>query len=190
MSSLGGDAARGAFKDGSSRFNSYTSRRRQSFGGLNNDDETSPLKHRRGLLDSTGYRGGDSLRTETTITDRRAMLEAWRQARAAKQSNGEEGENRKRTRADPLLPPTDSRKIARTHISSQNSEDQQAPLSQTSTASYSVQYHDDESEVSLLSARTPRGRRGKLGSARRQSTLMGRSLVNINEGKFPATGIS
>lgn len=206
MSGLGGGAPRGAFRDGSSRFNSYNSRRRQSLGGGNSDGEMTPQKHRRGVLDSSGFRdgalssssrassaprrslGGDSLRSETPIKDRRAMLAAWRQARAATQQGGEDNENRKRTRADPLLPPTASRKIPRANTFSQDSEDQHAPLSQNSTASYSVQYYDDESEnsragSSLLSVRTPRGRRGKLGSARRH-TLMGRNVVNNNDGKF------
>jgi hypothetical protein len=121
--------------------------------------------------------GGDALRGETPIKDRRAMLEAWRKARRG----GEDTEPKKRTRADPPLPPTNSRKIQRTHASnSQDSEDQQISLSQNSSASYSINYYDDETENSragnsILSSKTPRGRRVKLGSARRKS-LMGRNI--------------
>jgi hypothetical protein len=202
MSSLGGGTPRGALQDGSSRYNTFKSRRRQSFGGAS-DGETTPIKSRRGLLDSATFRdgsvqsvsirassvprrslGGDALQSETPIRDRRAMLENWRKARAGRHHGGDDAEHRKRTRGDPLLPPSSSRKIQRN--SSQENEDM--PLSQNSNASHAIQFYDDESENSragnsLLSVRTPRSRRGKLGSARRHS-LMGRNVINNAEGGF------
>jgi hypothetical protein len=122
--SLGG-GARSVLKDSSSRYNSLASGRRQSFGG-GADGETTPQKPRRGLLDTAGFRDGslpssasrsasaprhqaldgDALRSETPIRDRRAMLAAWRQARAGQR--GEDTETKKRTRGDPPLPPSSS----------------------------------------------------------------------------------
>lgn len=204
MSSIGGGAPRAALRDGSSRYNAFNSRRRQSFGG-SSDGETTPVKPRRGLLDSVNFRdasvqstslrassaprrsfGGDAMQTEAPIRDRRALLENWRKARAARQYGADDGEQRKRTRADPLLPPTSSRKVQRTTITSQENED--TTLSQNSNASQSTQFYDDESEngragSGLRSVRTPRSRRGKLGSARRHS-MMGKNVINNAEGKF------
>lgn len=176
--SLGG----GALRECSSRYNSLAGRRRQSFAPVANDD-ISPQKPRRGLLDTTGLSStrGDGLRSETPIRDRHAMLQAWRQARAG--NRGEEVDTKKRTRADPPLPPsaayTPSRKIQRTQGFSQDSDELVQP-SQNSTPS--IAFYDDESEntsrggTTLLSARTPLSRRAKLGSARRHS-LMGRSVA-------------
>eukprot|EP00980_Cylindrotheca_fusiformis_P000370 scaffold91_cov127-Cylindrotheca_fusiformis.AAC.30 len=200
MSSLGGGPARGALRDASSRYNSFKHRRRQSLGGSSDGGET-PVKCRaRGLLgDPVNFRegsassirssstprrsiGGDTVQNGTPIRDRRAMLENWRKARAARHQGADDMEERKRTRGDPLLPPTSSRKIQRIMLSSQEYEDM--AFSQGSNASTSVQYFDDEensrSGSAFRSSRTPRGRRGNLGSARRHS-LMGRNLMNSTE---------
>jgi len=203
--SLGGLALR----DGASRVNSVSGRRRQSFGGGTKNEETTPQKQRRGLLDSafregsvgcSGSRaasaprrqsfGGDALRSETPIRDRRAMLQKWREARAGQ--TGEENETKKRARNDPPLPPSSAftpnskdrgygRKLPRTNAFSQDSDEYSH-----SQNSQSLTYYDDESENasrasgSLLSARTPLGRRGKLGSARRQ-TMSGRKILHTAE---------
>jgi hypothetical protein len=188
-------------------------RRRQSFGGGAKPEETTPQKQRLGLLDSSfrdgtlgssGSRaasaprrqsfGGDALRGETPIRDRRAMLQAWRVARTGQ--NGEENETKKRARNDPPLPPSSaftpnskdrgySRKLPRsTHGLSQDNDDYSR-----SQNSQSMNYYDDDSDNggraggSLLSSRTPLGRRGKLGSARRQ-TMSGRKILQSTEGKW------
>jgi hypothetical protein len=201
--SLGGGASRSALRDSSSRYNS---RRRQSFGGGgggDDDEVATPQKTRRGFLDTAGsFRdgssgssatraasaprrqslGGDALRTETPIRDRRAMLQAWRNARVGEH---DDSDTKKRTRADPPLPPSssytpNSRKLQRSTAHSQESDDH-ILLSQNS----SVNYYDEENENrSLLSARTPMSRRGKLGSARRHHTPLGRNVAHSYEGKI------
>ncbi len=187
-------------RDSASRHNIIASHRRQSFGGQVKESETTPQKSQKSLLDSSVFRegslsssstraisaprrqslGGDALRGETPIRDRRAMLEAWRQARAGNSTN-EEVETKKRIRNDPPLPPSNAftpihRKLQRINNYSQESE--------TPSQSSIVQSHDEEFENqsrtgSLLSSRTPRERRGKLGSARRHS-LVGRNVGQYN----------
>eukprot|EP00934_Nitzschia_sp_Nitz4_P008201 Nitzschia sp. Nitz4//scaffold154_size52827//16137//18633//NITZ4_006774-RA/size52827-augustus-gene-0.22-mRNA-1//-1//CDS//3329537302//8191//frame0 len=121
---------------------------------------------------------GGALAGETPIRDRRAMLEAWRQQRADNRSN-ENTEPKKRARHDPPLPPSGVTTTSRMFPSSQESQ----PFSQPSPSS-SIAYYDDEAEnqsrgSSLLTSRTPLGRRGKLGSARRHS-LLGRNVGHLN----------
>lgn len=187
-----------ALRDSSARFNSLAANRRQSMGGQGKDSETTPRKSHTSLLESTGFRegslssssiravsaprrqsiGGDALRGETPIRDRRAMLEAWRQARAGNRGN-EEVDNKKRARNDPPLPPSNAftpvpKKLQRANNYSQESE--------TPSQNSSIPFYDDENEQhsrasSLLTSRTPMGRRGKLGSARRHS-LLGRNVVH------------
>jgi hypothetical protein len=189
-------------RDGSSRYNSLSARRRQSLGGgLAKESDTTPQTSQRSLLDSYGSRenlhgssanlagsaprrqslGGDALRGETPIRDRRAMLEAWRQARAENRDH-EDVDLKKRCRTDPPLPPSNAftpnrRKVRRTHDFSQESEG----FSQhSSRVDQTLQYYDDETEnqsrgSSLLTSRTPISGRGKLGSARRHS-LLGRNI--------------
>ena len=197
-----GGGARGALRDGSSRYNSLAGRSRESFGGTE-DGGNSPQKMRRGLLDTTGYRtrrqslGGDALRSELPIRDRRAMLQAWRQNKASQRE--EDNDSKKRSRGDPPLPPCsshtsnsdysfgNSRKLQKSLTHSQESDDQ-GSFSQNSAFSVANGY-DDESvnhskgSGSLLAARTPLKRRGKLGSARRQS-LMGRSFPKMDGKSF------
>ena len=200
--SLGGLALR----DGASRHNSLARRRRQSFGGDTKDEETTPQKPRRGLLDSTfgdGHRpssvsrrqsfGGDALRSETPIRDRRAMLEAWRQARAGQ--NTDDNETKKRVRNDPPLPPSMaftpngkdrgySRKVQRTHGGGLSQESDGYSISQNTQ---SANNYDEGSEMmsrsgaSLLTSHTPLSRRSKLGSARRKS-MSGRKILQTFEG--------
>lgn len=193
-------------RDGSSRFNSIGRSRRQSIGiGGLKGDATTPQKERRGLIDSSGLRenafssslgrsssvprrqslGGDSFRSGTPVKDRRAMLEAWRQARAGNRAP-EEAENKKRVRNDPPLPPSSSgsftpgsRKIARTN----NIHNEQETI-----GSSTIAFYDDEEEhlsrgSSLLSSRTSMAPRGKLGSARRHS-LLGRNIPQQQSCKF------
>ena len=183
-------------RDSSSRHNSLAGRRRQSVGGAllpTNGEATTPQKVGRSLLESTtaSYSssvgrgsyvsrrqsfGGDSPAGETPIRDRRAMLEAWRQAR---QGNGNEQtadvDTKKRPRTDPPLPPSHSmtpngRKLQRTQYS------QDEAFSHSS----GMAFYDDDVEnqsqgSSLLTSRTPIGKRRGLGSARR--SLLGRNIV-------------
>lgn len=188
-----------ALRDGSSRYNTLvSSRRRQSIGGANRDDEITPQKPHRGLLggavSSSGNRalsaprrlsmGGASMAGDTPTRDRRAMLEAWRQARNGNRA-GDEIDSKKRNRIDPPLPPSaaltpTSRKFQRTGSTLRDvqSHSQQTPGS--------IDYYDDEMDnysrgSSLLSSRTSIGRTGKLGTARRQS-LLGKSIGQPCEG--------
>ena len=195
-------------RDGSALYNSLSSKRRKSLGsGMKVESDSSPQKDQRSLLDSycsrenlltasrepakSGARrqsfGGDAFRGETPIRDRRAMLEAWRQARAEKSHDNLD--TKKRSRADPPLPPTNGftpkhRKFHRTQDSSQES----GVLSQLSTGTDQTLHHyDDEAEnqsrgSSLVISRTPINRWGHLGSARRHS-LLGRNIGQAT-GKF------
>jgi hypothetical protein len=189
-------------RDGSARYNSLSARRRQSLGsGLSKGSDTTPQKSQGSLLDAYGSRenlhgssansagsaprrqsfGGDALRGETPTRDRRAMLEAWRQARVGNRDQ-EDVDVKKRCRTDPPLPPSNSftpnrRKVQRTHDYSQENE---GFSQQSNRGNQTLQYYDDEAESqsrgsSLLTSRTPIGRRGKLGSARRHS-LLGRNI--------------
>lgn len=174
-------------------------------------DETTPQKERRGLIDSSAFRdsafssssvrsssvprrqslGGDSLRSGTPVRDRRAMLEAWRQARAGNRGT-EEDETKKRVRNDPPLPPSGaggftsvSRKLARTN--SHNTEHE-------TIGSGSIAFYDDEAESAsrgstFLSSRASMGRRGKLGSARRH-TLLGRNVAPHEEMPEPLSQLT
>lgn len=176
---------------------------------MTRENDQSPQKTQRSLLDSYGSRenllvsssnvtgapprrqslGGGALRGETPLRDRRAMLEAWRQARVENRGH-EDVDTKKRSRAEPPpLPPSTAftpsgRKVQRTHDYSQESE----RLSQHSSGwDQTIQYYDDEADnqsrgSSLLTSRTPISRRGKLGSARRHS-LMGRNIGQAT-GKF------
>ena len=195
-----------ALRHSSSRCNTanFSSNRRQSLGGvgnrgdgLENDGETTPQKKKKTLLDSSAFRqgslsssstramsaprrqsfGGDALRPEAQTRDRRAMLEAWRQARAGNH-NGDDDDTRKRARNEPPLPPTSTftpvhTKIQRTTICHPSG-------SQTPSQTSYTQCYDEDSEyqsrtATLLASRTPVGRRGLLGSARRNS-LVGRNV--------------
>jgi hypothetical protein len=184
-------------RDSSSRHNSLAGRRRQSIGGSllpKNGEDMTPQKAERSLLESTtaSYSsssvgrgsyvsrrqsfGGDSPAGEAPIRDRRAMLEAWRQAR---QGNGNEQpaevDTKKRPRNDPPLPPSHSmtpsgRKLQRTQYS------QEEAFSHSS----GMAFYDDDVEnqshgSSLLTSRTPIGKRRGLGSARR--SLLGRNIA-------------
>jgi hypothetical protein len=227
MSSRRGSIGGSILRDSSSRYNSSissSSRRRQSFGGGGGggDNELSTTPHKpRGLLDSSssvlsGLRdepsarttrstslprresfGGDNLRSETPVKDRRAMLAAWR---VAKTGNREPNETdvdttKKRNRGyeAPPLPPTDYHQSRKQQKVQQHMHldggDEPLPLSQNSAVSQSIQYYDDETTgdfsragSSLLSARTPSSRRrGLLGAARRKS-FAPRSMVQPAEG--------
>ena len=197
-----------ALRDGSSRYNTgnVSVNRRQSHGGvvngkdgLENNSQTTPQKNRKTLLDSSAFRqgtlsssstramsaprrqsfGGDALGPEAQTRDRRAMLEAWRQARAGNRS-GDDDDTRKRARNEPPLPPTSTctpvhTKVQRTATGICNISGSQTP-SQTSY----IQCYDEDSDYqnrtgTLLTSRTPVGRRGLLGSARRNS-LVGRNV--------------
>ena len=121
--------------------------------------------------------GGDALRPEVQTRDRRAMLEAWRQARAGNR-NGDDDDTRKRARNEPLLPPSST--FTPVHSKIQRTTTGNASGSQTPSQTSYPQYYDEDSENqsrngNLLASRTPVGRRGLLGSARRNS-LVGRNV--------------
>ena len=181
--SLGGGALRRGVLDGSSRYNirsaasddeyqmtpqkSYSSR--QSLGGDS-------------LLSRSTYGAGNGA-TSNGVVDRRAMLEKWRQQRNAAAAASSDGnsenasvETRKRHRGDPPLPPV--------------SKQQRSTNSHYSHQSIEMDHSDDETENrgyggSVLSGRTPSSnRRMTMGSARRKTPLLGRSVVPSNrEGK-------
>lgn len=128
-----------------------------------------------------GAAGGGG--TPTGIRDRRAMLEAWRQARQGSSSSlhsiepaAEVVDHKKRPRAEPPLPPSHSmtpsrRKLPRTHYS------QEENFSQGSGMAFyddDVENHSQGSGL-LTSRTTPRGNRRGLGSARR--SLLGRNIA-------------
>ena len=186
--SLGGGALRRGVLDGSSRYNVRSA---------TSDDEyqTTPTKGYstrqslggEGLL-SRSYATGGATNT-SGVVDRRAMLEKWR----AQRNGGVTGtpaidensvETRKRNRGDPLLPPV-SKQHRSTTASSTHSY-YSNPYSQENVGDYS----DEEPENrgyggSVLSGRTPSSnRRMTMGSARRKTPLLGRSVVQNNrEGK-------
>jgi len=189
--SLGGGALRRGVLDGSSRYNvrptaasddeylttpkkSFSSR--QSLGG-------------EGLLSRSNYSVGSS---SSSIVDRRAMLEKWRQSRngggASVDTSGDAAsmETRKRNRGDPPLPP-----VSKQHKSSSSTHGYH---SQTNSQDNSIEYYDDDVENrnggyggSVLSSRTPASksnRRMTMGSARRKAPLLGRTVIQNNrEGK-------
>jgi hypothetical protein len=183
--------------DGSSRFNSLSGRRRQSVGGAylpKDAGETTPQKVGKSLLDSTSASysssvgrassvsrrqsvGGDALQGETPTRDRRAMLEAWRQARQGNRDPEREAvvDTKKRARIDQPLPPSNSmtpsrRKFPRTNYSQEDS------VAQTRGMAF---YEDDvENQIhgsSFLTSRTQTGVRRGLGSARR--SVLGRVIA-------------
>lgn len=181
--SLGGGALRRGVLDGSSRYNIRSSA---------SDDEyqTTPKKS----YSSRQSLGGESLLSRSTygagngaassgVVDRRAMLEKWRQQRNAAAAASSDGnsenasvETRKRNRGDPPLPPASKQhRSTNSHYSHQSIE---------------MDHSDDETENrgyggSVLSGRTPSSnRRMTMGSARRKTPLLGRSVVPSNrEGK-------
>ena len=186
-------------RDSSSRHNSLAGRRRQSIGGPllpKNGEVTTPQKAERSLLESTtaayssssavgrgSYAsrrqsfGGDSPAGETPIRDRRAMLEAWRQARQGNGSNEQPAEvdTKKRPRNDPPLPPSHSmtpsgRKLQRTQYSQEEAFSHSSGM-----AFYEDDVENQSQGSSLLTSRTPIGKRRGLGSARR--SLLGRNIA-------------
>jgi hypothetical protein len=162
--SLGG-ASRNVLRDSSSRCNSSLA---SSF-----DEDGTPQKTRRGLLDMSGISdgpstrgrassvgrrqtlggGSDALRSDTpSKSSRREMLAAWRQSR---KGGGDDTENKKRIRGNdaPPLPPSfnTSSTPASEHGTYQSRKHQRVEseeplaLSQNSAPSPSVHYYDDES---------------------------------------------
>ena len=227
--SLGGNDSRSVLRDASSRYNSSlssASRRLKVSSPGGRDGEETPQKTHRGVLDSYDFRssllgdassrtrsasaprrqsfGGDALalRSETPQKDRRAMLEKWRQARAAG-NRGQDTENKKRSRgADtPPLPPgmytntpSSSSAEANAYQSRKFQKVQQEAddtLSQISGFNQSINYFDDESGSDMgrsggsrLIARTPsRSRRGLGGPARRKSVMPG-TILQAPEGRL------
>jgi hypothetical protein len=233
MSLGGGSETRGVLGDGASRYNSSLSlsaRRRQSFGGREEDE--TPQKSHTSILETYEVRGGgflgdsaprrrsvsaprrqtmDAQQSETPQKDRRAMLAAWRQARATGNPDG--GENKKRTRGldTPPLPPSayasaGTPSSATADLSSytvrkqrkvQQEMDDTISLSHASAGCQStIQYYDGDSASddraggSLLTSRTPSGKRRGLGAAarRKSSALPPRSVVNAAEGTYEHRG--
>lgn len=228
MSLGGGSETRSVLGDGASRHNSSLSlsaRRRQSFGGR--EEDGTPQKSHTSVLDTYEVRGSggllgdsasrrrsvsaprrqtlDAQQSETPQKDRRAMLTAWRQARATGNPDG--GENKKRTRGldTPPLPPSayasagtpssatadfTSYTIRKQRKVQQELEDT-ISLSHASVGAQStIQYYDGDSASddraggSLLTSRTPSGKRRGLGAAarRKSSAMPPRSVVNAAEG--------
>ena len=207
--SLGGGALRRGVLDGSSRYNvrsaatsddeyqttpqkSYPSgssssvSRRESFGG-------------EGILSRSNYAAGSSSNGIATINsgvvNRRAMLQKWRQHRnggaaTTVDDNNENAsiETRKRNRGDPLLPP-----VSKQHRSTTASTNHSYYSHHSQENNYGGSVYDnsdDEMESrgyggSVLSGRTPSSnRRMTIGSARRKTPLLGRSVIQSNrEGK-------
>jgi hypothetical protein len=164
----------GGSAPGSSRRRSSSAPRRQSFGG-------------EGLLSHHRQLGNGTNTGETPIRDRRAMLQAWRQAREG-ESNSIDATRKRTARGEPPLPPTSKHpKMAMTATSAASA----ASLSQDEHRSRhsTVNYFDDDDEnrtigggsTILFSVRTPSSRRG-MGSARRKS-ILGRSVFQSNDGK-------
>jgi hypothetical protein len=163
--------------------------RRQSFGG-------------EGLLSAHRQHINGNNSGETPVRDRRAMLQAWRQAREGDSSSIDA--TRKRTaRGDPLLPPSSKHPKVTMPSGSSNvgatlpHEHRYTGLEQMENRSHqsALNYYDDDEENRtiggsshiLFSARTPSSRRA-IGSARRKS-ILGRSVVHSNEGKSKTSAV-
>lgn len=166
-----------ASKYGSNRRRSSSAPRRQSFGGD-------------GLLSRSNFTSNTT--SETPIRDRRAMLEKWRQSRAGATSAPSDAsgagdvssvDTRKRLRGDPPLPPSSKQHRSMAHSHYSHSQE----TSHYSTGG-TIEYYDDDMEsrgtgyvASVLSGRTPSSsRRTTMGSARRKTPLLGRSVIQSN----------
>ena len=128
--------------------------------------------------------------SETPKSDRRAMLEAWRQARAGA-IDGVEPKKRNRMQEPLFLLPNSNLNTPSTKDFARRKQQkieiqENATLSQPTGESLLVKCSDNENAnevVSLMSARTPLGRRPKgLGSARRK-TFLGKPVLQVSEGK-------
>lgn len=167
----------------SDRRRSSSMPRRQSFGG-----GEGLLSQHRQLLN-----GGNS--GETPLRDRRAMLQAWRQAKEG-DCNSIDTSRKRTARGEPLLPPTSKHPRSTLTTTSNPSggclsnERHYSGVEQTENRSHhsTINYYDDDAENRtiggsshiLLSARTPSSRRG-MGSARRKS-ILGRNVGHSNDG--------
>lgn len=161
----------------------------------------------RGRASSVGRRqtlcsgGGDETPSKSS---RREMLAAWRQSR---KGGGDDTENKKRIRGHdaPPLPPSFNTSSTTTPAPENGAyqsrkhqrvveNEEPLSLSQNSAPSPSIHYYDDESAsevsrggISMNTARTPKLRAGKLGSARRR-TFLGKSTIQ-QEGKDSSVNV-
>jgi len=188
-----------SYASGRQRSRSSSVSRRQSFGGD-------------GLLSRSNYVASSSSSNNGSsgapIADRRAMLERWRQSRSGGASAGDAGahadtgaagdnssvETRKRHRGDPPLPPASKQHRSTPTTHGYYSQSYSQENSHYSTGGGSIEYADDDYEsrtggygatASVRSGRTPSSsRRSTMGSARRKTPLLGRSVVQNNREDF------
>jgi len=165
----------------STRRRSSSVPRRQSFGGD-------------GLL-SRGNYVTSSATSGTPIRDRRAILEQWRQSRAAAAGTGGARapaddapvvDTRKRYRGDPPLPPTSKQPRSMTSNTHSHYAQNYSQESNLYSNGGGIELYDDDMDsrttgyaaTSVLSGRTPSSsRRTTMGSALRKTPLLGRSVM-------------